>query len=157
MPVAINEDHLIPIEPGQSVGRGWLAPVGRQPQGVTWHWTVTWDLATCRRLLGGANALRKGDASAHYGVGRSFGEGIDRYVSLENRSWHAGVGQTLRWDGRRSNRNTKGARATIGVETVNIGYAQDGIPAGADWVAAATPNSRHIMRIQPWPDEQVLA
>ena len=155
MPVEINEDHMIPVEPGQAVGRGWLAPVGHRPRGVTWHWTATWDLALCRRVLGGANATRKGIASAHYGIGRSEDEGIDRYVSLDNRSWHAGLGQTLRWDGRRSSNDTKGARATIGIETVNIGFARPGVAAQDDWIEAATPNSRHIQRIQPWTDAQV--
>ncbi|MDH3230020.1 MAG: hypothetical protein OEN55_09530 [Alphaproteobacteria bacterium] len=78
MAVDINEDHMIPVAPGQAVGRGWLAPTGGRPMGVTWHWTATWDLALCRRVLGGANATRKGIASAHYGIGRSDDEGIDR-------------------------------------------------------------------------------
>ncbi|UCH72664.1 MAG: N-acetylmuramoyl-L-alanine amidase [Rhodospirillales bacterium] len=155
MPVEINENHMIPVAPGQAVGRGWLAPTGRRPMGVTWHWTATRDLATCRQVLGGADALRKGIASAHYGVGRSFEEGIDRYVALGDRAWHAGRGQTLRWDGRRAARATRGARATIGVETVNIGFARPGVAAGGDWIAAATPNGRHVRRIQPWTDEQV--
>src|SRR5690606_33010214 len=125
------------VEAGQAVGRGWLAATDYKPMGVTWHWTVTRDLALCRRILGGANPTRKGVASAHYGVGRTYAEGVDRYVSLENRSWHAGMNQTLRWDGAASNNNTKGARATVGVETVNIGYAREGFPAGPDWIEAA--------------------
>ena len=155
MTFEIRDDHLIPIERGQAVGRGWLAPTDHRPQGVTWHWTATRDLALCRRLLGGANALRKGKASAHYGVGRSFAEGVDRYVSLENRSWHAGINQTLRWDGRASTNDTKGSRATIGVETVNIGYQRRGFPAKDGWIEAASTNGRQMMRIQPWPDDQI--
>lgn len=150
----ITDDHLIPLQPGQSVSRGWTQWTEGRPQGVTWHWTATNDLATCRRLLGGANALRRGVASAHYGIGRSFAEGVDRYVTLENRSWHAGVNQKLRWDGTRSNAHTSGARGCIGVETVNIGYARDGHPAEIDWIAAADTNCRWVMKVQPWPAEQ---
>ena len=39
-------------------------------------------LELCRRLLGGRNAERKGEASAHYGIGRSFEEVVDRYVTV---------------------------------------------------------------------------
>ena len=156
MPIR-RTDALIPIQPGQAVGRGWTSPTDGRPVGVTWHWTVTRDLATCRRVLGGANAERRGEASAHYGIGRTLDEGIDRYVSLENRSWHAGIGQTLRWDGQPllNDARFKGTRTTIGVETVTIGYARTGVPAGDDWIEAAEPNGRHIMRVQPWTEEQV--
>ncbi len=151
----ISEDALIPLEEGQAVTRGWPAAIGGRPLGVTWHWTVTWDLRMCRRLLGGRNAERKGEASAHYGVGRRYEEGVDRYVSLENRSWHAGVNQTLRWDGRAlSEPNYKGARSTIGVETVNIGCANSKEMAGSDWIFSASPEGKPI-RVQPWTDEQV--
>jgi N-acetyl-anhydromuramyl-L-alanine amidase AmpD len=155
MPVPINEAHMIPIAADQAVRRGWLSATDHQPKGVTWHWTAGWDLAGCRRTIGGANAARKGKASAHYGVGRSLAEGIDRYVSLDNRSWHAGVNQTLRWDGRKCTQDFKGSRATIGIETVNIGFARPGIAAADDWIEAATPNGKHVRRIQPWTDEQV--
>lgn len=155
MAVSIRDDFLIPIAPGQAVRRGWLGATDYRPLGVTWHWTATWDLATCRRVLGGANAERKGEASAHYGVGRSLTEGVDRYVSLENRSWHAGVNQTLRWDGRKCTADFKGARATIGVETVNIGFARDGVSAGDDWITAAATNGHRVMKVQPWTDEQI--
>ena len=80
---------------------------------------------------------------------------MSRYVSLANRSWHAGIEQRLRWDGRPSTDDTKGARACIGVETVNIGYARKRIPAGPDWIEAATPNGRQEYRIQPWTEEQI--
>lgn len=156
MSVSINEQAMIPIEEGQAVGRGWLAPTNGMPMGVTWHWTAGWTLESCRQTLGGAHAARKGEASAHYGVGRSFQEGIDRYVSLEDRSWHAGLNQTLRWDGRPSSEDFKGSRATIGVESVHIGHARDGIAAGDDWIQAASPNSRHVMTIQPWTQEQIV-
>jgi hypothetical protein len=125
--------------------------------GVTWHWTVTRDLALCRRLLGGANAQRRGEASAHYGIGRTYAEGVDRYVSIEDRSWHAGINQTLQWDGKPLLDNRfKGARTTIGVETVGIGFARNGVPAGSDWIVAAEPNGKHVMRVQPWTDEQIV-
>lgn len=151
----IHESAMIPLAEGQAVSRGWIAELGARPRAVTWHWTVTWDLALCRRVLGGANAERKGVASAHYGVGRSFAEGVDRYVSLENRSWHAGKAQTLRWDGRAvSGPNDKGSRTSIGVETINIGAALDGVRAGSDWIRTATPDGKPI-RVQPWTDEQV--
>lgn len=156
---SVNEQALIPLEPGQSVNRGWVPALGNRPLGVTWHWTVTRTLAHCRRLLGGASAERKGVASAHYGVGRSFEEGVDRYVSLENGSWHAGVGQVLRWDGGpydpNHNESYKGSRSTIGVETVTMGYATGTVPAGPDWIEAAAPEG-WPMRVQPWTEEQVV-
>ena len=155
LPFRIDERALIPLEDGQAVSAGWPESIGGHPLGVTWHWTVTWDLELCRRLLGGRNAERKGEASAHYGIGRGFEEGVDRYVSLENRSWHAGKSQTLRWDGRPlTSPDYKGSRSTIGVETVNIGYATAGDMVGDDWIEAATPDGKHI-RVQPWTDEQV--
>ncbi len=155
MTVPIRDDYLLPLEPDQAVRRGWRTATDREPKGVTWHWTATWDLETCTRLLGGPNPLRKGKASAHYGVGRTLGEGIDRYVALENQSWHAGKNQTLRWDGRPCTQDFKGSRATIGVETVNIGYARQGVEAGDQWIDAATTNGKHVWRIQPWTDEQI--
>lgn len=150
----IDESCMIPLADGQAVSAGWPEAIGG-PLGVTWHWTVTWDLALCRRLLGGAKAERKGEASAHYAIGRSFGEGVDRYVSLENRSWHAGKAQTLRWDGRElGSPDYKGSRSTIGIETVSIGYATAPGMAEADWIGAATPDGKPIL-VQPWTDEQV--
>lgn len=154
-PFRFSEECMIPLEEGQAVTRGWPEAIGGRPVGVTWHWTVTWDLRMCRRLLGGARAQRKGEASAHYGVGRSYEEGVDRYVSLENRSWHAGVNQTLRWDGRAlTDPDHKGARSTIGVETVSIGYATEKEMAEPDWIYAASPEGKPI-RVQPWTEEQV--
>lgn len=91
-----SDAFRIPLEEGQAVSPGWTAATGHRPVAVTWHWTATWDLAKCGRLLGGADALRRGLASAHYAVGRSFAEGVHRYVSLEDRSWHAGKNQTVR-------------------------------------------------------------
>lgn len=155
MDVAINTDFMIPVRPGHSVSRGWTAATENRPMGVTWHWTAGSTLAGCRATLGGPDALRKGVSSAHYGVGRSFQEGIDRYVGLENRSWHAGLNQVMRWDGVRSTNSTKGARATIGIETVNVGFARPDVPAGADWLQATTPNGHHVRSIQPWTDEQL--
>lgn len=154
-PFEIDEGCLIPLEDGQAVSAGWPEPIGGRPLGVTWHWTVTWDLELCRRLLGGRNAARKGEASAHYAVGRSYAEGVDRYVTLENRSWHAGKHQSLRWDGRRlDSPDYKGSRSTVGVETVSIGYAQTKDMACDDWIATATPDGKPV-RVQPWTDEQV--
>lgn len=155
MALQVDDSHLIPLAPGQAVGRGWTQATDSMPMGITWHWTATRDLAACNRILGGATAERKGEASAHYGVGRSAAEGVARYVSLENRSWHAGTEQTLRWDGQACTPNFKGARATIGIETVNIGYERKGFLGGGDWIDAAVPNGKHVMRIQPWPDEQI--
>jgi N-acetyl-anhydromuramyl-L-alanine amidase AmpD len=154
-PFTIHEAALIPLEDGQAVSAGWPESIGGHPLGITWHWTVTWDLALCRRLLGGRAAERRGEASAHYGIGRSYAEGVDRYVTLENRSWHAGKNQTLRWDGRAlGSPDYKGSRSTIGVETVNIGYATSPEMAGDDWIPAATPDGKPIL-VQPWTDEQV--
>jgi N-acetyl-anhydromuramyl-L-alanine amidase AmpD len=156
MALIVNESHLIPVEAGQAVSSGWPQAIGGKPLGVTWHWTVTWDLAVCRHVLGGRSAERKGEASAHYGIGRSFAEGVDRYVSLENRSWHAGIKQTLRWDGRPlENPNYKGSRSTVGIETVTIGYATGGIKAKPDWIRADSPDGKLRMLVQPWTEDQI--
>jgi N-acetyl-anhydromuramyl-L-alanine amidase AmpD len=154
MKFAINK-NLIPLEPGQAVSKGWTSATNNRPMGVTWHWTVTTDLPSCRRTIGGANAQRKGVASAHYAVGRSFAEGVDQYVSLTDRSWHAGINQTVRWDGQPSDQQTKGSRATIGVETVNIGYERPGVPAQPDWRPFGSVDGRRVMRVQPWTTEQI--
>jgi len=151
-------DHLIPIERGQAVGSGWKSITGRKPMGVTWHWTATWDVKTCDRILGGAKASRKGSASAHFGVGRSFKNGISRYVTIENRSWHAGANQSIRWDGKPCNINGvrySGAGCTIGIETVNIGYARKKVKAESDWMKCATANGKTEYLIQPWTEEQI--
>jgi N-acetyl-anhydromuramyl-L-alanine amidase AmpD len=145
----------IPLEAGQAVSKGWTKATAGVPVGVTWHWTASYDLSVCRKALGGAQAERKGVASAHFAVGRSRAEGIDRYVALENRSWHAGINQVLRWDGKPSDAATKASRSTVGVETVNIGYARPGIPAEVDWIDVAAVDSRRVLRVQPWTEEQV--
>ncbi|CAE7340480.1 unnamed protein product, partial [Symbiodinium pilosum] len=150
-----EQDFLIPLRPGHAVGRGWTAATERRPMGVTWHWTAGSTLAGCRATLGGESPAQKGVASAHYGIGRSFAEGIDRYVALDNRSWHAGKNQTLRWDGQPSTNATKGARATIGIETVNVGFGRPGVAHGDDWLLATTPNGKHVRQVQPWTDEQL--
>ncbi len=151
-----RRDALIPFEPGQAVGRGWTSATEFRPTGVTWHWTATADLALCRAVLGGTNAERRGEASAHFGIGRTLTEGVDRYVSIEDRSWHAGINQTLQWDGKplRDNR-FKASRTTIGIETVGVGFARNGFPASKDWIVAAEPNGKHVMQVQPWTDEQL--
>lgn len=148
-------DALIPHADGQAIGRGWTSATDNRPVGITWHWTVTEDLALCRRVLGGANAERRGEASAHFGIGRSFAEGVDRYVSIEDRSWHAGINQTLQWDGKAlTDGRFKGSRTTIGIETVSIGYARASVHAHDDWIEAAEPDGKHVMRVQPWTSEQ---
>jgi N-acetyl-anhydromuramyl-L-alanine amidase AmpD len=150
-------DALIPFQPGQAISRGWTSATDFRPVGVTWHWTATRDLALCRSVLGGANAERRGEASAHYGIGRTFEEGIDRYVSIEDRSWHAGINQTLRWDGKplQGDNRFKATRTTIGVETVCIGFARNSVNASEDWIVAADPTGKHVMRVEPWTEEQV--
>ncbi len=148
-------EHLIPLESGHSVSKGWTGWTDKEPKGVTWHWTAGKTIESCRKLLGGPNAERKGVASAHYCVGRSHDEGVDIYVGLENRSWHAGVEQKLRWDGKPSNSRTKGSRSTIGVETVNVGYARSGFPAKPDWIEVTDTNCKWVMKVQPWTDEQM--
>ncbi len=156
MSFSYHDAFLIPLEDGHAVDRGWTAATGGQAVAVTWHWTATWDLAACRSLLGGANPARKGVASAHYGIGRTFAEGVDRYVALENRSWHAGKNQTLRWDGRGFDTPAlKGARTAIGVETVNIGYGRDGVDPQDDWIEVACPQGKP-MRVEPWTEEQII-
>ena len=50
----IDAGPRIPLGRGHAVSRGWTKATGGQPMGVTWHWTATYDLAACDRLLGGA-------------------------------------------------------------------------------------------------------
>ena len=150
----VDESWVIPLGPGQAVSEGWPAETGGMPRGVTWHWTATATLDECNRLIGGASAVRKGDASAHYGIGRDFAEGVVRYVSLENRSWHAGRDQELRWDGLPAVAATKGARTCIGIETVSRGHAREDVPAGPDWIEAATPVGETCL-VEPWTEEQI--
>lgn len=146
-------DHYIPLTGGHAVGRRWTTATNREPRGVTWHWTALTSLPACRGILGG-NATKTSRVSSHYCVGQTFAEGVDRYVSLENRSWHAGVGQKMRWDGNSSTNKTKGARACIGVETCNVGYARPDHPARSNWIEAVNTDSKWIMKIEPWPEEQ---
>lgn len=156
MSFEFDDRWMIPVEPGQAVDRGWKAHTGHRPLAVTWHWTATWTLERCNQLLGGAGAERRGQASAHYAVGRSFEEGVARYVSLENRSWHAGREQTLRYDGRPMlEADDKGARTAIGVETVTIGYARPGVEAAADWIEADTVDGAERLLVQPWSEPQI--
>jgi N-acetyl-anhydromuramyl-L-alanine amidase AmpD len=154
MPFSFSNAAMIPLKAGHSVSRGWTSVTGKKPMGVTWHWTAIESLAATRRALGGDNATNKGVSSAHYGVGRTFAEGVDRYVDLDDRSWHAGKEQKIRWDGTRSNNDTKAARTCIGVETCNVGYARPGFPAQSDWVEAVNTDCKWVMKIQPWSDEQ---
>ncbi|MEM7351034.1 MAG: N-acetylmuramoyl-L-alanine amidase [Acidobacteriota bacterium] len=152
----ISNRFLIPRATGHAVDRGWTAATDHEPVAITWHWSATATLAECSNLLGGSTPLRRGVASAHYAVGRSYAEGVDRYVGLEDRSWHAGKNQTLRWDGRPyRSADDKGARTSIGIETINLGYARPGLPAGRDWLRADSTDGRWRMRIQPWTDEQI--
>lgn len=156
MHLPIDDSHLIPLEEGHAVSRGWPPETGGRPHGVTWHWTATWNLQRCTELLGGAHAERKGAASAHVAVGRSRDEGIHRYVSLEDRSWHAGLNQTLCYDGRPCDRPAwKGARTTVGIEAVYIGYARDDVPRGHRWRRVHSPDGRQEMYVPPWPKEQI--
>lgn len=153
---AIRNDHMIPVAPGQSVNKGWPARHGNKPLGVTWHWAVTRKLSVLRDVLGGPNAEKKGVASAHYGIGRTFAEGVDRYVSLENGSWHAGKHQSLRWDGKLlGDDDFKGSRSTIGIETSHIGANLGVVKAEADWIRTATPLGVPIL-VQPWTEEQIV-
>lgn len=152
----IGESWRIPLEEGQAISAGWPEETGGRPRAVTWHWTATRTLDECNRLLGGAQAERKGLASAHYGVGRTLDEGIERYVGLDDRSWHAGKEQILRWDGRPMTRPAeKGSRTSIGIETVHFGYARRGWPSRDDWILAHSVDGSWAMRIAPWPEEQV--
>jgi N-acetyl-anhydromuramyl-L-alanine amidase AmpD len=122
--------------------------------GITWHWTAVESLADTTRILGGPNAVSAGISSAHYGVGRTFAEGVHRYVLLENRSWHAGKEQKIRWDGQKSTNDTKASRTCIGVETCNVGYERPGFPARADWIEAINTDCKWLMKVQPWTAEQ---
>lgn len=166
----VDDSWMIPTGiPGHAVSSsGWTYTNG-VPTSITWHWTATWDRKTCDKLLGGSDALRKpqwnenskkweGGASAHYCVGRSFQEGISQYVSLEHRSWHAGGGQKLRWDGKKvsvDGQFLSGARTSVGIETVEVGFERAGIPREEDWVRVYDTSGKREMWIQPWTEEQI--
>lgn len=154
MNFSFNDSAMIPIKQGQSVNKGWTSATDNRPMGVTWHWTAIERLSDVRRVLGGANAVNKGISSAHYGVGRTFTEGVDRYVLIENRSWHAGKEQKIRWDGKASTEATKASRSCVGVETCNVGYARQGFPPGPDWIEAVNTDCKWVMKIQPWTADQ---
>jgi N-acetyl-anhydromuramyl-L-alanine amidase AmpD len=150
----VSQEYLLPLEDGQAVSRGWPAPAG--PTGVTWHWTATRDLRTCSDVLGGKKPLRKGQASAHYGIGRHAHEGVHQYVALENRSWHAGIQQRLRWDGQAfTGPGDKASRTTVGVETVALGFERSGVDAAPDWIVVDTPDGHTRLKVQPWTDPQM--
>lgn len=166
----IDDSWLIPTGiPGHAVtSSGWTYTDGK-PTSVTWHWTATWDRELCDKLLGGDNALRKpkwneeeqkweGGASAHFCVGRSEEEGISQYVKLEHRSWHAGGGQTVRWDGKNVFANgtfLSGSRTSIGIETVEVGFARPEAPKEDDWIEVYGTDGKNHMWVQPWTEEQV--
>lgn len=166
----IDDSWLIPVGvPGHAVSSsGWTYTDG-VPNSITWHWTATWDRDLCDKLLGGDDAIRKpkwneeeqrwqGGASAHFCVGRTYEEGISQYVSLEHRSWHAGAGQSLRWDGQKANYDGKflsGSRTSIGIETVEVGFERQDIPREDDWINVYDTDGKNEMWIQPWTDEQV--
>lgn len=160
-------DYLIPVAAGHAVTPGWPTrglSGEPAPLGVTWHWTAGGSIAGCRATIGGANPQRKGEASAHYAVGRGAAhkEGIDRYVTLDNRSWHAQKHQTLDLNGD-SERVTglTGIRSCVGVEVVHPGYARPaagGLPAvlaGDGAVEVATPDGKTVYQVPAWSDEQI--
>lgn len=156
MDFTIDDRYLIPLQEGQAVSPGWPEETGSRPWGVTWHWTATWNLERCTELLGGSEAQRKGIASAHFAVGRNRAEGVHRYVELDNRSWHAGKRQTLCCDGRPyTDEAWKGARTTVGIEVVYIGYARQDVPRGRHWRRAHAPDGVREMWLPPWPEEQL--
>lgn len=156
LPFVLRNDHLIPLEKGQAVNRSWPDVHQNQPKGVTWHWSAGGSLAGLRATIGGSKAARKGEASAHYGVGRTYKEGVDRYVGVENRSWHAGKNQLHRWDGDAlSGDDDKATRSTIGIETVGVGPAGGTIKAQPDWIPVWAATCKHALLVQPWPEEEI--
>lgn len=156
-PFAVTNEHGVPYGEGQPVGYRWRAHHDLQPRGVTWHWTAGWKLAHADAALGGPwkeGMKNRRKASSHYGIGRTFAEGVSRYVSLEDRSWHAGAGQKVRWDGAiydGSQRDDKGARTCLGVEVVNRGHDY----TGDDGVKVAGVGG-HRLNVQPWTEEQLV-
>lgn len=146
-------DYFIPIKSGNHVHRGWTKTTNNEPKGVTWHWTAAPNVSNSRKALRG---LTDRKVSAHYCVGNGFSEGVDRYVSLDNRSWHAQKNQKLRWDGRRSIKRTSGINACIGIETAHIGYARDGYPAQPGWGSFVDQTCTHTRIVPPWTDQQYV-
>ncbi len=155
MSFQIDETSMIPVESGQAVKPGWAGTPFDKPVGVTMHWAVTPTLSLCTKIIGGSNAARKGQASAHCCVGRSFEEGAARYVSLEDRSFHSQAGQRLRWDGQAMpNKSFSGIHTTIGIETVHMGFADQAEVSAGQFISAAAPNGVPL-EVQLWTDEQM--
>lgn len=148
------QDYYIPLYKGHAVSPDWTSATNHKPMGVTWHWTAMRTLKDSRGVLQGGAGGVKSRVSAHYCVGQNFKEGVDRYVRLTDRSWHAGIEQKIRWDGKKSTNTTKGSRACIGIETAHIGYARPGHPAQPGWKDYVDTNCRSIWTIPDWPSEQ---
>ncbi len=189
-------DHLLPVERGYPCARGWsyrppkalLRPYlqaagmptprsGRAPMGVTWHRVGGTGLDSVRRRFAG-DTPGESRTSTHYCIGVDLKDGIERYVAIEDRAWHAGQKQTLRWDGRpcalRTRRGLrwvderwKAARTTIGVSIVGFaepithregGDIWDGV-AAEDIVYAALPNGqgRRALRFSDAQYEMMIA
>lgn len=155
MPTFVYHNHRIPLAPGQAVGAGWGSR--SKPEGVTWHWGVTASLAVLTQVIGGPNAERKGEASAHVGIGSSYREGVAVYVSFDDRSWHAGRNQTLRWDGEPlTHPDDRATRSTIGIELSHMGAVFEGTsrPGTIGHQRCASPLGAS-MRVAPFPAEQL--
>ena len=140
-------ERLLPK--GRPWAEGW--PEGH-PSGVTWHWTAGGSLAGCYATIGPVPGARD-DASAHYAVGRTLKEGIDQYVLLDDRSFHAGKNQTLRGDGKpRTGAGESASRMYIGVETVHLGWVREGNPATPGTAAYPGVDCSSLYQIPPWTE-----
>lgn len=143
----LNNDWMIPVQSGQAVTRGWARGA---PRGITWHWPVAERNITVARTIGGPRAERKGVASAHCSIGRTYADGIWFFVGLENASWHAGKFQTLNVFGEPvSSPAEKGSRDTYGIEVCSMGASY--VPK-AGWFPAADQLGNPIW-CQPWTEE----
>lgn len=189
-------DCLLPVERGYPCAPGWrhrpprseIRPYfiaagmptprsGRVPMGVTWHRAGGAGLDSVRRRF--ASEIREESrASTHYCIGADFADGIERYVSIEDRAWHAGTRQILRWDGRACalrtrrghewiNEGWKAARTTIGVTVVGFAEPITRREQGEVWddvppeqiLHAAMPNGqgRRVLRFGDEQYEMMIA
>jgi hypothetical protein len=162
LPFPFSNAHAIPYSVPQNlrqpVVRGWKEHHDYKPVGVTWHWAVCTKLEILDRVIGGPRTSSsadypRSDASAHYGIGKTFAEGVSRYVSIEDCSWHAGAGQKMRWDGApflATVPSDKGSRCCIGIEIANMGHAYRG-----DHGSKVLGTAGDSLDVDPWTVDQL--
>lgn len=103
--------------------KGFISPY---PDAICHHYTAGLTLQEARRTVAynpnnPGNKPNRNDASAHFCIGNpDNGEGLDQWVSVCDRSWHAGKGQQLN-KGHKPRGVRVAASTSIGIEVVGLG------------------------------------